>query len=130
MDCGGTDRRVACWTSDEGWWLPHSRLHSSRHPRRHPGWLGVWGFGNLARRRHDRLHHCGICWCGHFGRDYSCTEESLIVELTGAYVHDPGQCIMKERPASGGRDRHFVQGTQGNAMTSSKVPTGWATLNL
>jgi uncharacterized membrane protein YeaQ/YmgE (transglycosylase-associated protein family) len=21
MDCGWTDRRLACWTGDEGWWL-------------------------------------------------------------------------------------------------------------
>src|SRR5450432_3995862 len=74
MDCGWTDRRVACWTGGEGWRL--------RHPRRPLGWLGLWAFGNLARRRHDRLHRCGICWRGDFGRDHPLTEKSLIVEIS------------------------------------------------
>src|ERR1035437_4893736 len=36
MDCGWTDRRLACWTSDEGW--RHDRLH-------HRGirWCGDFG---------------------------------------------------------------------------------------
>ena len=33
---------------------------------------------NLARRRHDRLHNCGICWRGDFGLDYPLTEKSLM----------------------------------------------------
>lgn len=31
--------------------------------------LGIRALGNLARRRHDRFDHCGICRCGDFGLD-------------------------------------------------------------
>ena len=30
------------------------------------GRLDLRDAGNLARRRHNRLHHCGICRCGDF----------------------------------------------------------------
>jgi hypothetical protein len=42
------------------------------------GSSGFWEFG---RARHDRLHHCGICWSGDFGLDFPVTEKSLIVEV-------------------------------------------------
>ena len=35
------------------------------------------GYGRMAGRRHDRLHHCGICWRCDFGLAYSLTEKSL-----------------------------------------------------
>src|ERR1700730_2276808 len=94
MDCGWTDRRLACWTGDEGWWLWHSRGHHSRHPRRRLGWLGLWAFGNLARRRHDRFHRCGICWRGDFGLDYPLTEKSLIVEASASAHNRFSECVM------------------------------------
>src|ERR1700682_102143 len=77
MDCGWTDRRLASWAGYEGWWLRRTRRHHSRHPRRRFGRLGVRAVGNLAGRRHDRLHHCGICGRGDFGLDYPLTEKGL-----------------------------------------------------
>jgi uncharacterized membrane protein YeaQ/YmgE (transglycosylase-associated protein family) len=37
------------------------------------GFLGGWIFGLLGiggRWRDDWVHHCGICWCCDFSRDY------------------------------------------------------------
>ena len=39
--------------------------------------LGLRPFRNLARRRHSRCHHRGICWRRNFGWDYSFAEKSL-----------------------------------------------------
>ncbi len=47
------------------------------HPRRHCRWLDLWSIGNLDGWRHDRLHHCRVCWRGDFDLDYAVGEESL-----------------------------------------------------
>src|SRR5580704_10239884 len=81
MDCGWIDCRLARRTTDEGGWLRYRRGHHSRHPRRPPGWLDLWTVGNLARWRHDWLHHRGIYWRGDSGLDYAFTEKGLIVAM-------------------------------------------------
>jgi hypothetical protein len=39
--------------------------------------LDLRAFGNLARRRNDRFHYCGVRGRSNFGLDHPLTEESL-----------------------------------------------------
>ena len=78
-DCGWTDRRLARWPSDEGWRLRCNRRHYAWHPRRLIRRLDFPSVGNLARRRNNWFHHCGIRRRGDTGLDYSFAEENPIL---------------------------------------------------
>src|SRR5208283_3446523 len=73
-----------------------------------------WASGNLAGRRHDRLHYCGVCWGRNSGVDFTLAEKSLNAGRCGAarkfHRHselDGG--VVEERPfthsRSAGRTR-------------------------
>src|SRR6516165_7666574 len=77
MDCGRTDRRLACGPSHEGWWL--------RRPGRHYSWrlgrgsrrMDFWHAWNLAWRGNDWIDHCCFRRSSYTRVDYPLVQESL-----------------------------------------------------